>query len=99
GRTYYDLVANRFVDVKLPGFRDVQLKASWQPRDGQKLSIMGVRSRESGDGTFQGDVHDENGDFLLGVHNDLVTAAFQARVGAGSARTTVAWYGNTSVFD
>src|SRR5262249_37725278 len=34
-RTYYDLVANRFVDVKLPGFRDVQLKASWQPRDGQ----------------------------------------------------------------
>ena len=98
-RTYYDLVAERFVDAQLPAFNDVQLKAAWEPRDGQKLSLTGVRSRENGDGDFTGDVPDENGDFLLGVRNDLASAAFQARVGRGSSRTTVAWYENTSVFD
>jgi hypothetical protein len=98
-RTYYDLVAERFVDAQLPAFNDVQLKAAWEPREGQKLSLTGVRSRENGDGDFTGDVPDEKGDFLLGVRNDLASAAFQARVGRGSARTTVAWYENTSLFD
>jgi TonB-dependent receptor-like protein/carboxypeptidase family protein len=98
-RTYYDLVAERFVDAQLPAFNDVQLKAAWEPRDGQKLSLTGVRSRENGDGDFTGDVPDERGDFLLGVRNDLASAAFQARVGRGSSRTTAAWYENTSVFD
>jgi len=28
-RTYYDLVAERFVDADLPAFRDLQLKAAW----------------------------------------------------------------------
>jgi hypothetical protein len=98
-RTYYDLVAERFVDADLPAFRDLQFKASWPPRDGQKLSLSGVRSREDGDGNFEGDVAGERGDFLLGVHNDLIAASFQARVGAGFARSTLAWYGNRSVFD
>jgi carboxypeptidase family protein/TonB-dependent receptor-like protein len=98
-RTYYDLVAERFVDAQLPAFNDVQLRVAWEPRDGQKLSLTGVRSREDGNGDFTGDVPDEKGDFLLGVRNDLASAAFQARVGRGSSRTTVAWYENTSVFD
>ncbi len=98
-RTYYDLVAERFVDAQLPAFRDVQLRMAWEPKDGQKLSLTGVRSREDGNGDFTGDVPDESGNFLLGVRNDLVSAAFQARVGAGVSRTTLAWYGNTSVFD
>ena len=98
-RTYYDLVAERFVDAQLPAFNDVQAKAAWEPKEGQKLSLTGVRSRENGDGDFTGDVPDEKGDFLLGVRNDLASAAFQARVGRGSSRTTVAWYENTSVFD
>jgi hypothetical protein len=98
-RTYYDLVAERFVDAQLRAFRDVQLRVSWEPKDGQKLSLTGVRSREDGNGDFTGDVPDESGTFLLGVRNDLVSAAFQARVGAGVSRTTLAWYGNTSVFD
>ncbi|PYQ41483.1 MAG: hypothetical protein DMF77_15595 [Acidobacteria bacterium] len=98
-RTYYDLVAERFVDAQLPAFNDVQLRVAWEPKDGQKLSLTGVRSREDGNGEFTGDVPDESGNFLLGVRNDLVSAAFQARVGAGVSRTTLAWYGNTSVFD
>ena len=98
-RTYYDLVAERFVDAQLPAFNDVQLKAAWEPRDGQKLSVTGVRSRENGNGDFTGDVPDEKGDFLLGVRNDLASAAFQARLGRGFARTTVAWCENISVFD
>jgi len=98
-RTYYDLVAERFVDADLPAFRDLQLKAAWEPRDGQKLTLTAVRSREDGDGDFTGDVPDERGDFLLGVRNDVVSLAYQARVGRGSARTILAWYDNTSLFD
>ena len=86
-RTYYDLVAERFVDAQLPAFSDVQVKAAWQPKEGQKLSLTGVRSRENGDGDFDGDVPGEQGDFLLGVRNDLASAAFQARVGGGASRT------------
>ncbi len=98
-RTYYDLVAERFVDANLPAFRDIQFKAAWSPRDGQRLTLTGVRSREDGNGDFTGDVPDEGGNFLLGVHNDLASAAFQARVGKGVSRTTLAWYGTESVFD
>jgi len=98
-RTYYDLVAERFVDAQLPAFRDLQLKAAWEPKDGQKLTLTAVRSREDGDGDFTGDVPDEKGDFLLGVRNDVASLAYQARVGRGSSRTILAWYDNTSLFD
>lgn len=97
-RTYYDLVAERFVDAQLPAFRDVQLKAAWHPRDGQKLTLTGVRSREDGDGAFDGDAAGERGDFLLGVRNDLAAASFESRVGRGHSRSTIAWYDNRSVF-
>ena len=98
-RTYYDLVAERFVDAQLPSFRDAQLKMAWQPRDGQKLTITGVRSREDGNGDFEGDAAGERGNFLLGVRNDLAAVSFDSALGRGRTRSTVAWYDNRSVFD
>lgn len=98
-RTYYDLVAERFVDVDLPGFADFQLRTSWAPRDGQKLTFAALRSREAGDGTFDGDTPGESGAFLSSVHNDLVSASFQSRVGRGVSKAVVSWYRDRAVFD
>jgi hypothetical protein len=47
-RTYYDLALERFTDHNLPGFRDLQLKTTWQPFAGARLSAFGLLSRESG---------------------------------------------------
>ena len=98
-RTYYDLVAERFVDADLPAFRDIQLKAAWQPREGQKLSLTGVRSREDGDGDFDGDVPGERGDFLLGVPQRPRRRRLRRPRRARALAHHLAWYDNRSLFD
>ena len=45
-RTYYDLVAERFIDQDLPSFNDAQIKTAWQLPGGRRLSLLGLRSRE-----------------------------------------------------
>src|SRR6185295_11732970 len=45
-RTYYDLVAERFIDQDLPSFNDLQLKTAWQMPGNRRLSLLGLRSRE-----------------------------------------------------
>ena len=45
-RTYYDLVAERFVDQDLPSFNDAQIKTAWQLPGSRRLSLLGLRSRE-----------------------------------------------------
>jgi hypothetical protein len=98
-RTYYDLVAERFVDAQLPAFRDLQFKASWEPGPGRKFSVVGLRSREDADAFFEDDGSvDEFGDFVSSVHNDLLSATFQSGVGGGVARTVASWYSDSSVF-
>jgi hypothetical protein len=96
-RTYYDLVAERFIHADLPAFRDIQFKASWEPRDGQKLSLIGLRSREDADASFDSVTTGESGAFLSNVHNDLLSASFQSRVGAaGVSKSVVSWYRDSS---
>jgi hypothetical protein len=48
-RTYYDLVAERFVGEGLPSFDDLQLKLSWRTASGARLALTAWRSRESTD--------------------------------------------------
>ena len=48
-RTYYDLIAEPLVGTDLPGFTDLQAKAVWSPRPGQRLTLFGLSSRESTD--------------------------------------------------
>lgn len=99
-RTYYDLVAERFTDSDLPSFADVQARVSLQTRPGQRMSLFGLRSRESTDAAFEGDRAGEGGDFVTGARNDLVAAAFDTTVGPrASARTTLSLYRNSETID
>ena len=98
-RTYYDLVAERFVDAQLPAFRDLQFKASWEPGPGRKLSVIGLRSREDADAFFEDEgSRGEFGDFVSSVHNDLLSATFQSSVAGGVAKTVASWYSDASDF-
>lgn len=69
-RTYYDLVAERFIDQNLPGFNDLQFRGSYEPAANTKVTLFGIRSRETGDATFNGDSGDR-GAFVTAARNDV----------------------------
>lgn len=101
-RTYYDLVAERFVDDDLPSFNDSQFRLDWELHPGQRLTVTTLRSRENTDATFDGDgdVPDEQIDLLNRARNDLISMAFHSRLGTRAAITTIAsWYRNTDELD
>jgi TonB-dependent receptor-like protein/carboxypeptidase family protein len=99
-RTYYDLVAERFVDTDLPSFNDVQGSLRREMGGGRWLSLSGIRSREDTDATFDDDETQERGDFVTRARNDLASARFHAPLGGRLASDTVAaWYRNTDLLD
>lgn len=99
-RTYYDLVAERFVKQDLPSFADLQVKTTWEPRAGQRLSLFALRSREGTNANFNGNVPGERGDFLAKARNDLFSARFQTKLGGrGASTSTLAWYRNVDRLD
>jgi len=88
-RAYYDLVAERLLDVgDLPSFSDLQAKVSWEPRAGQRLSLFGLLSDESADIATRTD--DE--DFVIRTlgRNFLGGLRFDSTLGAGGRSATVA---------
>jgi len=92
-RTYYDLIANRIVGTTLPAFTDVQAKASWEMRPGQRLSLFVLSSRERTDAEFE----EESSASTLGLGNragnDLVSLSLASTWGARvSSRTIASWY-------
>ncbi len=99
-RTYYDLLAERFVDTDLPSFGDLQGNLRWDQGGGRFLSVSGIRSREDTDASFDDDETLENGDFVTRARNDLVSARFHAPAGSSLTFDTVAaWYRNTDFLD
>ena len=70
-RTYYDLVAERFIDQDLPSFNDAQIKTAWQLPGGRRLSLLGLRSREL---TSIKPDDDTDGRAEIRSRNDLVSA-------------------------
>jgi len=99
-RTYYDLVAERFVDDDLPSFNDLQLKATWEHHSRQSLSLFALRSRETTDAAFEGDRVGEEGAVLTEAKNDLVSLSFRAVLGErGYSRTTASFYENADGVD
>lgn len=92
-RTYYDLVANRIVDAKLPAFSDVQAKVAWDLRPTQRLSLFVLNSRERTDAVFE----EEESASSLGLGNEasnnLVSLTLASAWGARtSSRTIASWY-------
>ncbi len=95
-RTYYDLVAERFVHQDLPSFNDAQIKTAWQLPGGRRLSVLGLRSREitsiqpenAGDGGAE-----------IRSRNDLITATLVSPLARASSTSIIAWSRNTDLID
>lgn len=87
-RTYYDLVANRFVDGDLPAFADVQVRSRFDLGGGMDLTFLGLSSRESADVAFDGDPGERA---ALGTRtdNDLGSLSLHKVLGSRGAATTV----------
>jgi len=95
-RTYYDLVAERFVDQDLPSFNDAQIRTAWRLPGGRRLSVLGLRSREVTSITpeTEGDGRAE-----IRSLNDLVSTTFAAPLGRTFSTAIVAWSRNTDLID
>ncbi|HQX80465.1 MAG TPA: TonB-dependent receptor [Vicinamibacterales bacterium] len=98
-RTYYDVVAERFVDADLPSFSDLQAKAVWRVAGGGQLSVFGLKSRESTDAEF-GEPERESAVIRTKARNDLVAVSWQRAFGSRvSSRTVASWYLNRDDID
>ncbi len=92
-RTYYDLIAERITDNQFPGFADLQAKGVWEPAAGRKVTVFGLRSRQSA--ALEIDEDDARGRFEDDTENDLAWARFDASLGARGQSHTVAGYSET----
>lgn len=89
-RTYYDLVAERFVDQSLPGFQDVQTRGQWLPTDRSRLTVFGLRSRQAANVTL--DQEDVTGSFRDDTANDLGWTRLELPIGRlGTSQSTIGW--------
>jgi outer membrane receptor for ferrienterochelin and colicin len=97
-RTYYDLVAERVIDQDLPSFDDMQIKTAWQLPGGRRLSLLGLRSRETTDITPEADADDEGSAKILS-RNDLAAATLVSPIGRASSTSIVSFSRNTDLID
>ena len=89
-RTYYDLIAERFVDQGLPGFQDVQARGQWLPTDRSRVSVFGLRSRQAASVTL--DEPKVTGSFRDDTANDLGWTRLELPIGRdGTSQSTVGW--------
>jgi hypothetical protein len=99
-RTYYDLIADRIVGTKLPSFADVQTKGVWEPKEGNRVSLFALVSREDTDASFDGSAPGERGAIVAKVRNNVVSARYEQQLGShGTSTSTVSWYRNTDRLD
>lgn len=95
-RTYYDLVAERFVDQDLPSFNDTQFKTAWQLPGSRRLSLLGLRSREITSITPD---NDTDGRAEIRSRNDLFSATLVSPLARASSTSIIAWSRNTDLID
>ena len=95
-RTYYDLVAERFVDQDLPSFNDAQVKTAWQLPGNRRLSLLGLRSREITSITPDDET---DGRAEIRSRNDLLTATLVSPLARATSTSIVAWSRNTDLID
>ena len=99
-RTFYDLIAGRILDQNFPSFGDFQLRADWEFGPGHRLSLIGLRSREDTDFSFDDEDEGESAAFLSDVESDLAAARFDALLSDRfTSTTTLSWYRNAGTLD
>ncbi|MCM2255973.1 MAG: TonB-dependent receptor [Vicinamibacteria bacterium] len=99
-RTYYDLVAERFTESDLPGFSDLQARATFGDAIGPRLTLSGLLSREDADADFEGDTAGEEGAFVGETRNELFSATLDFTLSPrATGRTLLAYYRNAELLD
>ena len=94
------MIAEPLVGTDLPGFTDVQARASWSGRAGQRLTFVGLSSRERTDALFDQDDDDETFKLVSATNNDMAAVSLALPLGAAlSSKTTVSWYNNDEAID
>ena len=97
-RTYYDLIAERVIDQDLPSFNDMQIKTAWQLPGGRRLSLLGLRSRETTN-ILPDAEEDVDGSAKIHSRNDLAAATLVSPLGRALSTSLVAWSRNTDLID
>jgi hypothetical protein len=101
-RTYYDLVANRYVDGELPSFADVQLRLAWEPRPGRRFALWGLRGSERADVPSTGLEVEGDEEFRFVSRGDTSILALDCRLPLGgrtAARTVASFYRFSQRYD
>lgn len=89
-RTYYDLVAERFIDQGLPAFQDLQTRGQWLPTDRSRVTLFGLRSRQAASVTL--DEEEVTGSFRDDTANDLGWTRLDLPIGRhGTSQSTIGW--------
>ncbi|HWI16507.1 MAG TPA: TonB-dependent receptor [Vicinamibacterales bacterium] len=92
-RTYFDVIAGRITDQKFPGFGDLQGKVAWDVGQGKKLSVFGLRSRQSA--AISIDEEEARGEFNDDTSNDLAWARLDWSLGTTAQSRTIVGYSDT----
>jgi hypothetical protein len=92
-RTYYDVVASKVADQDFPSFGDLQAKGVWEPSPGRKITLFGLRSRQSAALNLTGST--AQGEFNDNTRNDLAWIRFDGMAGGNGRTHTIASYSNT----
>jgi hypothetical protein len=99
-RTYYDLVAERFVENDLPGFFDVQGQLQWSPASGHRVRIQALRSRENSQARVKGYFQGEGTEVETSAESDLASVGVASTLGSAlHLTTTAAWSSNRDTLD
>lgn len=89
-RTYYDLIAERFVDQGLPAFQDLQVRGTWLPTHRSRVTLFGLRSRQNANVTL--DERTVTGSFRDDTANDLGWTRLELPLGhSGTSQSTIGW--------
>ena len=88
-RTYLGSATERVTGAKLPAFQDVHARASWRPRPGRRVSIVGLSSRER---SHSGDSAAADAGHSTRTENDLAAFTVESTMGVRGRSRTVASY-------
>jgi hypothetical protein len=100
-RTYYDLAADAITGTELPSFSDLQAKVVYELGPGHRLSVFGLRSRETTDALFDDtDVPGERFGLVTATVNDVASLSHSSTLGPRAVlRTTAAYNDNSEGLD
>jgi TonB dependent receptor/TonB-dependent Receptor Plug Domain len=92
-RTYYDLVAERITDQEFPAFQDLQVRGTWAPSAGSRVTLFSLTSRQAA--ALDIDEDTARGQFQDDTDNDLAWLRLDATLGSHGQSHTILGFSDT----